>query len=128
MVWHRAGDKPLLEPILTPGKDGLIYQDYVYGMPSTLYTWLHYTMLRRNSFLQPMWPIYESANYESLVQIIAWRLFGAKLLYEAMLPYCQSDPWEQIAVQFESIYNFIPENWFKNIVYKIRHIVLATMY
>ena len=32
----------------------------------------------------------------ALVQVMAWRLFGAKPLPELMLPYCQLDPWEQL--------------------------------
>ena len=37
----------------------------------------------------------------ALVQIMAWRLFGAKPLSEPMLDYCQLDPQEQISVTFE---------------------------
>ena len=38
----------------------------------------------------------------SLVQIMAWRLFGAKPLPELMLAYCQPDSWEEISVKLES--------------------------
>ena len=51
------------------------------------------------------------------VQVIAWRLFGAKPLPEPMLIYCQSDYWEQVSVKFEQ--NFIisiQENPFENVV------------
>ena len=41
----------------------------------------------------------------ALVQIMAWRLVGAKPLPEPMLAYCQLDSWEQISVKFE------PELW-----------------
>ena len=39
---------------------------------------------------------------QSLVQIMACRLFGAKPLYEPMLSYCQLNPLEQTSVKFES--------------------------
>ena len=43
----------------------------------------------------------------ALVQEMACRLFGAKLLPEPMLAYCQMDSWEQISVKFESeFYHF----------------------
>ena len=37
----------------------------------------------------------------ALVQVMACRLFGAKLLPEPMLAYCQLDSWEQISVKLE---------------------------
>ena len=40
----------------------------------------------------------------TLVQIMACRLFGTKSLSQPMLVYCQSDPWEQISVEFQSKY------------------------
>ena len=40
----------------------------------------------------------------ALVQIIACRLFGAKLLLEPLLTYCQPDPKEQTSVKIESKY------------------------
>ena len=40
----------------------------------------------------------------ALVQIIACRLFGAKLLPEPLLTYCQPDPKEQTSVKIESKY------------------------
>ena len=40
----------------------------------------------------------------ALVQIIACRLFGAKLLPEPILTYCQSDTKEQTSVKIESKY------------------------
>ena len=43
--------------------------------------------------------IYASVNYPPLVQIIARRLAGAKLLSEPMLGYCELDPWEQTSVK-----------------------------
>ena len=36
-----------------------------------------------------------------LVQVMAWRLLGAKPLPEPMLAYCQSESWEQISMKFE---------------------------
>ena len=36
----------------------------------------------------------------ALVQIMAWRLFGAKPLSKPMLGYCQLDPWEQTLVKW----------------------------
>ena len=48
---------------------------------------------------------------------MACRLFGAKLLPELMLSYCQLDPWEQTSVKFESKYKiFIHENSLENVV------------
>ena len=43
----------------------------------------------------------------ALVQVMACRLFGTKLLPEPMLAYCQFDFWEQISVKMESeFYHF----------------------
>ena len=39
-----------------------------------------------------------------MVQIMPYRLFGAKLLTEPVLNYCKLDPQEQISVQFELEY------------------------
>ena len=53
----------------------------------------------------------------SLLQVMACRLFGAKPLPSAMLPYRQLDSWEHISVKFES--NFIilsQENTTENVV------------
>ena len=47
----------------------------------------------------------------SLVQVIAWRLFGAKLLPEPMMTY-RFDPQEQISLKLESVYKF---HWRKRI-------------
>ena len=41
----------------------------------------------------------------ALLQIMAWRLFGAKPLSKPMLGYCQLYPWEQTTVKFSSKYN-----------------------
>ena len=41
----------------------------------------------------------------SLVQIMACRLVGAKLLSGPMLEYCLLDPMEQISMKFPSKYN-----------------------
>ena len=38
----------------------------------------------------------------ALVQVMAWRLFGAKPLHEPVLAYCQLHSWEQISMKFES--------------------------
>ena len=40
----------------------------------------------------------------ALVQIMAWRLFGAKPLSKPTLGYCQLDPKEQTSVKFQSKY------------------------
>ena len=40
----------------------------------------------------------------ALVQIMACRLLGAKPLSQPMLGYCQLDPYEQIAMKFQSKY------------------------
>ena len=43
----------------------------------------------------------------ALVQVMACRLFGDKLLPEPTLVYCQLDSWEQISVKFDSkFYHF----------------------
>ena len=43
----------------------------------------------------------------ALVQVMAWRLFGAKPLPVPMQPYCQLDSWEQISVKLElEFYHF----------------------
>ena len=39
-------------------------------------------------------------NIATLLQIMAWRLFGTKPLSETMLPYCQLDHKEHISVKF----------------------------
>ena len=40
----------------------------------------------------------------ALVQVMAYRRFGAKSLREPVKNYCQFDPWEQTSVKFESKY------------------------
>ena len=40
----------------------------------------------------------------SLVQEMAWRLFGAKPLPEPMLVYCPLDSWEKVSMTFESVF------------------------
>ena len=51
-------------------------------------------------------PLGSSAAYmrrqprTSLVQIMTYRLFGAKALSELRLEYCQLDPWEEISIKF----------------------------
>ena len=35
----------------------------------------------------------------ALVQVMAYRLFGAEPLPEPMLVFCQSDPWKQISLK-----------------------------
>ena len=53
----------------------------------------------------------------ALLQIMAYRLFGANPLPTPMLGYCQLDPWEQPSVKYQSKYKiFIHENAFENIV------------
>ena len=44
--------------------------------------------------------IYASVNLPSLVQIMAWRLVGAKLLSEPMLEYSLCDTQEQTSVKY----------------------------
>ena len=55
----------------------------------------------------------------AFVQVIAWRLFGAKPLPEPMLPCCQLDSWKKI--QWKSNQNsiiFIQENAFEIVVWQ----------
>ena len=56
----------------------------------------------------------------SLVQVIAFRLFGANPLLKPILAHCQLDSWEQKhSVKFESNSTiFIKENTFENVVCK----------
>ena len=57
----------------------------------------------------------------AFVQVIAWRLFGAKPLPEPMLPCCQLDSWKKNSVEIESLENsniFIQENAFEIIVWQ----------
>ena len=41
----------------------------------------------------------------ALVQVMDYRLFGAKTLPEPMLAYCQLDSWEQIPVHFHHFHS-----------------------
>ena len=53
----------------------------------------------------------------ALVQVMACRLIGSKLLPVPMLAYCQWDFWEQISMKFESnSMIFIQENAFEIVV------------
>ena len=53
----------------------------------------------------------------ALVRLMAWRLFGAKLLPEPTLSYCQLNSWDKISVIFKSeFYHFHQENSFESIV------------
>ena len=45
-------------------------------------------------------------NISTLLQIMAFRLFGAKPLSETMRPYCQLDPEEHISINFIQISKF----------------------
>ena len=56
----------------------------------------------------------------AMVQLMAWRLFSANPLPEAMLVYYQLDSWEQISVKVESqFYHFHSKNAFEIIVCQI---------
>ena len=44
------------------------------------------------------------STLSSLVQVMAFRMFGAKPLPEPMLAYCQLDSWEHISVKYESVF------------------------
>ena len=46
----------------------------------------------------------------SLIQIMVCRLLGAKPLSDAMLAYCQLDPWELISVKFYQNTTIVIEN------------------
>ena len=60
---------------------------------------------------------------------MAWRRPGAKPLSEPMLEYYQLDPWKQTSVKSQSkfIYfhsrNFIQENAFENVIWKMAAIL-----
>ena len=51
---------------------------------------------------------------------MACHLAGAKPLSEPMLQYCYLDPWEQ------TLYIFIQENVFENVVWKMVAILAST--
>ena len=53
-----------------------------------------YSCININS-LRPSDAYLHQETKTSLVQVMAWRLFGAKPLIEPMMTYYQSDPWEQ---------------------------------
>ena len=54
---------------------------------------------------------------QSLIQIMACRLFGEKPLSEPMPVYCWSGPWKQVSVKLESKHsNFHTRNWFRKFV------------
>ena len=59
-----------------------------------------------------------------LVQIMAWRLFGAKPFSEPMLGYCQLDPKELTSVKFnQNTKIFIDENASENITWEMAAIL-----
>ena len=63
-------------------------------------------------------------NIQTLVQIMACRLFGAKPLSEPMLPYCQLDAKEHTSVTFYLRFNiFIEGNALENVVCKMATIL-----
>ena len=61
---------------------------------------------------EPQWRIYASINYPSLLQILACRLEGAKLLSEPMLEYYNKLQWNLK----RSKCIFVQENAFQNVV------------
>ena len=45
--------------------------------------------------------LYVSVNWVSIVQIMAWCLFGSKPFSKPMMVRCRFDPWEQISIKLE---------------------------
>ena len=69
--------------------------------------------------MRKMFPFDDVIMKQGRVQVMAWLLFGAKPLSEPMLAYCQSNPYKQNSVKFESKHNSIflasPYNeWYLN--------------
>ena len=66
-------------------------------------------------------------NIPTLVQIMACRLFGAKPLFEPMLPYCQLDPKEQTSTETKTLTEIhissLKKNAFENVVCEISAIL-----
>ena len=60
--------------------------------------------------------IYESVQMLTMLQIMACRLFGATILSEPMLPYCQFDTKEHYSVKFYLKFVFIHGNALENAV------------
>ena len=70
-----------------------------------------------------------SVNYPSLVQIMAWRLLGAKPLLEPMLEYCWFELKEQIPVKSRAKFKHFHSRkciW-KCPLWNGGHVVLASM-
>ena len=72
------------------------------------------TSLYRVNSLRPSDAYMCQWTKSSLVQIMAFRLFGAKPLSKPMLEYCQLEPAEPTSVTFKSKFNiFIQEMYWK---------------
>ena len=63
------------------------------------YIWEH---MEHNNSPHPSTAFMRHWTRPELVQVMAFRLFGDKLLPEPMLDYCQLDSKEQISVKFDS--------------------------
>ena len=85
MAWCRPGDKPLSDPLM------------VIVVTHICVTWPQWvkSLGQRDAYMhyQP-WP--------SLVQIMAFHMFGTKPLSEPMLYHCQVNPSEQTSVKMYS--------------------------
>ena len=66
------------------------YSGVTMSIPWLLKPWLvrHQVIKKTVSIIAAEWRIYASVNQPSLVQIMAWRLTGAKPLSESVLEYC----------------------------------------
>ena len=67
-----------------------------------LYTLVPPVLPHSINLLRPSDAYMRQYNITKLLQIMAYRLFAAKPLSEAMLPCCQLDPMEHISVKFYS--------------------------
>ena len=84
-----AWESNKLSPLLAPCEGNPPDTDWV---PSQR----HINSFPPSAAYMPQW------TGSAVVQIMACRLSGAEPLHEAMLTYCQLDPWEQNLVKFES--------------------------
>ena len=77
-----------------------------------------------------LWPlvmyVYRQWTGSSLVQVMAWHLFGAKPLPDPMLTYHQLHPQEHASMKLESKYKSFPqENPFINVICRMAAIMFG---
>ena len=77
----------------------LRWSTWKHGYFVVSWKWLH-TIVNKVNSSPPSAAYMRRWTLSALVQIMAYRLVGAKPLSEPMLPYCQSDPEEHITMKF----------------------------